>query len=697
MKTTLATFILLLLCSIVWGQSEFTLRGTISIDGEDAIGAKIILVGTEIGTYSDANGYFSLSSPNATGKLSVSLLGAVSQIIDFDPQTNRLAVELETQAIDMEAIEIIGYRPKYNITDIVCGFGRCCNCARSIASMRIEENFMSDPSILNGNNPQLNITRQGDDILPRFNQAPLGSQANLSFNGMPLDQKASDLFLFLWESDQQHLISQSPNESILTQGSQSIGGNLSFGNGYINAYEPNIRYQSLAGLGFANGETNLSHQEHHIQFRKGKHEHKFKIRGGLDYLSRPNYQSESQWQMYAAKMNINLSLDKINWQSNLLSGSIQNQGPKTGESTHHLAIISQKLSGNINERLSFQVDQLSQLSHQLDSLRQFHALRASVDYANPNWSKFSFDAQYDFQQSQEQQGHAFTGGATYRLPKEMALKAGIRQEQYFSSQETQGFGATIISASIGRRENHCAPSRMSFRYETAALFLNQNRAWLNSLTTTWELIENGKLRLEGRLHANRFAERQAVDLCWLQWDGQGNQTQIGGSIGLRARHSFGGSGFSIYNYTSYSYNQSMIDPFDPTTAANSRSGSAGGHPSALVNELPLPKGTISSFQIVQYEAWSLSLNAWAWLQNGASASLANGLRLQETRLAWKMPTGRLPHKVKAVKCSLQGNNLLQWTDGNQQEFDQMAARYTQASFNPIASGRQLLLGLEVQI
>ncbi|MEM6346080.1 MAG: carboxypeptidase-like regulatory domain-containing protein [Bacteroidota bacterium] len=697
MKTTLATLLLLCAFGFSWAQSDFTLRGTITLDGENAAGVRILLVGSESGTYTNADGYFSLTSPHPEGKLSISLLGAVSQVIDFDEQTTGLTIDLESQAIDLAAVEIVGYLENRTIPDVVCGGGGCIRCVRSVAPMRVGGTFMADPSLLNTSQSQVSIARQGDKILPRFGQAPLASQANLSFNGMPLDQKAPDLFMFLWQSDQPQILLESPSEAIIELGSQSIGGNISFGNTYINSYEPQFRYQAMGGLSFAEGQTSFSHQEHHLQQRKEFKEGKLKLQGGLDYVSRPDFQSQSQWEMYAAKLNTSYAFEKINWQTNLLAGNIRNRGPKRNESDHQMLLLNQKITGRLNNKFRFRLHQLSQMSHRADSLRQFHALRAQADYQHPHWSNMNFQAQYDFQYSEEQQTHAFTGGVAYKLPKEIAIRARVRQEQYTAPREIQARGASIVSASIGRDGTICVPSRVSFQLETAALFLNQNRAWLNSLTTSWRLDESGNLSLEARFHANRFAERAAVDLCWLQWDGQGNQTQVGGTIGLRARHRFGGSGFSIYNYTSYSYNQSMIDPFQPATAANSRSGSVGGHPSVLVDRLPLPRGAFSSLQIIQYENWALSLNAWAWLQNGNNSALANGFRLQETRLSWDAPAARWHRKLQNVKCTLQGNNLLQWTDGDSQDFSQLAARFQQASFNPIASGRQLLLGIEMGI
>ncbi|MFK7923171.1 MAG: carboxypeptidase-like regulatory domain-containing protein [Bacteroidia bacterium] len=696
MKTIVTSFIFLGLYSLTWAQSTLTLRGTITLDGESAVGVKIALVGTEIGAYSDFDGRFILSSPQEEGKIAVSLMGAVTQIIDFTSTNSNINIDLVPQALELAAVEILGYQNMLIYREPLCHPNRCC-CNLVVRTIQTENIFMSDPAILNGLNSQLSIARQGDDILPRFNQAAIGSQASLCFNSMPLDQKADGLFRFLWESNPQRITALSPNDAINTQGAQSLGGNISFHSNSINQYDSDLTYQGLGGISFSSGErqADFSHQEHHFRIKRDPTDSKFKMQGGLDYVSRPNYRSDSQWQLYGGSLNTRLDLRKIHWETNLLAANMQSVGQDAIADRNQIAILSQLLQWRANDELNLKLNQLTQISHRDDKLRQYHAVRTNADYHPSQQPKLAFNAQYDFQQSEEQQNHAFAAGANYQLPKEMSVAVGLRQEQYFTQNEGQAIGATTIRASIGRNEGHCAPSRISFRYEAAALLLNQNRVWLNSLASTWEITNNGSLRLEGRLHANRFAERQAVDLCWLQWDGQGNQTQFGGSLGLTAHHRFN-SGLLIYSHTSYSYNQSFIDP-DPTTASRSRSGPSGGQPSVLNNELPLPKGIFRNSQTLTYKAWAFDLNAWAWLQNDPSSALANGLRLQETRLSWHAPANRIHQKLKKVKCSLQANNLLQWTDSNHQEFDQLAVRYAQDSFNPMASGRQLLLGLEVEL
>lgn len=696
MKTILTSLLFLGLFSLTWAQTALTLRGTITLDGESAAGVKIVLVGTEIGAYSDFDGSFSLNSPKEEGKIAVSLFGAVTQIIDFTTANVNINIDLLPQAFELAEIEIIGYSNILINREPTCHPRICCH-ARVIHTSG-DEVFMSDPAILNGLNSQLIIARQGDEVLPRYTQAPLASQANISFNEMPLDQKVGGLFRFLWESSPQRITTLSPNDAIKTQGVQSLGGNVSFHSIPINQYNPDFTYQGLGGVSFSPGErqADFSHQEHHFRIKRNPEDSQLKVQGGMDYVSRPNYQSDSQWQLYGGNLSTRLDLAKVHWQTHLLAANMQSVGQETIADRNQIAILSQHLQWQTNDELRIKLDHLTQISHRDDSLRQYHAVRASANYNPSQQPKLAFNAQYDLQQSEEQQNHAFAAGASYQLPKEISVAVGLRQEQYLTQKEGQTIGATTLRASIGRNENHCAPSRVSFRYETAALLLNQNRVWLNSLTSSWEITNNGSLRLEGRLHANRFAERQAVDLCWLQWDGQGNQTQIGGSLGLTAHHQFN-SGLLIDSRTSYSYNQSFIDPNDPTTASRSRSGPTAGHPTILNNQLPLPKGMFRTSQTLSYKAWAFNLNAWAWLQNDPASILANGLRLQETRLSWNAPASRINPKLKKVKCSLQGNNLLQWTDSNHQDFDQLAVRYAQDSFNPMASSRQLLLGLEVEL
>lgn len=697
MKISISSICFLFLCVFAWAQSSLPLRGTLTIDGEPAIGARIVLVGTDQGTFTDQDGRFALNSPIQEGRLSISLFGTLSQLVEFAPDNSEFVIELVEQAIELDKVEIIGYRDG-RIHDPVCS--PCRQCYNILPTPLMQTEFtMSDPAILNGRQSQLSISRRGDDIQPRFAQAPLGQQASLSFNGMPLDQKAGALFLFLWESNPQQVVTNDPIDAISELGAQAIGGNISFNQNYIPPRQDKIRYQGLAGMSFPAGGSRFSHQEHHLRLQRAKAEQKLWLQGGIDYVSRPNYQSDSQWELYAGQLQSQLRLSKVHWRANLLTGSLQADNlvqaqPSKGQ---QLLILNQQIRLVKNAPFMLRIDQLSQISSQNDSSRQYHALRAHARYQNPNWKKLNLNAQYDYQYQAEQQVQAFTAGASYSLPKEVSLNLSARQEQYRPQQENNPSNASLIRASVTKNEDRCAPSRASFGYETAVLFVQQNRVWLNSLEAAYHLNNRGSLWLSASLHANRFAERESLDLCWLQWDGSGKQTQIGGSLSISANHRFKGTPLTVFTQTSYSFNRSIIDPFETTSTANSRQGAIIGQVNALSNMNQIPRGLLQAHQRLSYERWSLQLNSWGWLHNEANSGLANGIRLQEARLSWNAPAGRIYHKIKRVKCSLQGNNLLQWTDGNHQDFEQLARRFALDSFNPMASSRQLLLGVEMEL
>ncbi|MEL7341266.1 MAG: carboxypeptidase-like regulatory domain-containing protein, partial [Bacteroidota bacterium] len=426
-------------------QRSYPLRGTVELEGEPAIGARIVLVGTELGTYTDQDGSFTIKSPHARGKLAISLLGALSQVVDFSPQNRRFTIKLIPQAISLEEIEILGYGNRDNICTPVCG-PRRPHCVHSITSLRNDISYMSDPAILNG--PSLSIARQGNGVRPQFAQAAVGTQANLSFNGMPLDQKSANLFLFLWETTPQQISSQNPLQALASQGAQALGGNLSFFNRYLNPNDPDVRYQGLGGLSFQSGETQFTHQEHHLRLQRAKTDQKLQLRGGLDYVRRPDFQSDAPWELMAAQLQGHLNLKKLHWQGNLMAGNMQFDTQKANPTTSQIYLLSQQIRTTTDKPLRLTVNQVSQISSQADSNRQYHALRAMAAYQHPQWKKLRLQSQYDFQRSAEQQVQAFTAGAQYELPQEITLGLSTRQERSQSRMDNSPPNASLIHASL---------------------------------------------------------------------------------------------------------------------------------------------------------------------------------------------------------------------------------------------------------
>lgn len=76
--------------------------------GEPIIGANITVVGTTIGTVSDANGKFSLDVPSSSVQLTVSYVGYNTEIVQLNGQSN-LEIKLIQDITKLDEIVVIGY------------------------------------------------------------------------------------------------------------------------------------------------------------------------------------------------------------------------------------------------------------------------------------------------------------------------------------------------------------------------------------------------------------------------------------------------------------------------------------------------------------------------------------------------------------------------------------------------------------
>jgi len=114
-----ATIILLLLSSVstLWSGTTGKVAGKVEEkeNGEPVIGATIIIVGTSLGAATDLDGHFTiLNVPPGTFNLQVSFVGyrkvIVSNVHVFIDQTARLDISMEPEAIEMNAILVVGDR-----------------------------------------------------------------------------------------------------------------------------------------------------------------------------------------------------------------------------------------------------------------------------------------------------------------------------------------------------------------------------------------------------------------------------------------------------------------------------------------------------------------------------------------------------------------------------------------------------------
>ena len=118
LKRAATIFLLLLLSvSLLWSGTTGKVAGKVIAkdNGEPVIGATIMIVGTSLGAATDLNGYFTiLNVPPGIFNVQVSFIGYRKVIVNnlrvFIDQTASLDISMEPEAIEMNAIEVVGDR-----------------------------------------------------------------------------------------------------------------------------------------------------------------------------------------------------------------------------------------------------------------------------------------------------------------------------------------------------------------------------------------------------------------------------------------------------------------------------------------------------------------------------------------------------------------------------------------------------------
>ncbi|MFT5336060.1 MAG: outer membrane cobalamin receptor [Sphingobacteriales bacterium] len=121
MKIGLSILVLLLSGLVLQAQEKYTISGEILdlSNGESLIGASVRIAGTGTGTIANAYGYYSLSLPQGNYELVYGYIGYADQVkkivLDKD-QT--LSIELGQQAIEIDAVEIVGKSARDNVESV---------------------------------------------------------------------------------------------------------------------------------------------------------------------------------------------------------------------------------------------------------------------------------------------------------------------------------------------------------------------------------------------------------------------------------------------------------------------------------------------------------------------------------------------------------------------------------------------------
>jgi TonB-linked SusC/RagA family outer membrane protein len=92
----------------LFGQT--TVSGTVTDfgSGNALPGVSVVVLGTIVGTSTDANGGYKLQLPTATGRLQFSFLGYVTQTISVDESTGTLNVQLQERTTSLQEVVVTG-------------------------------------------------------------------------------------------------------------------------------------------------------------------------------------------------------------------------------------------------------------------------------------------------------------------------------------------------------------------------------------------------------------------------------------------------------------------------------------------------------------------------------------------------------------------------------------------------------------
>ncbi len=79
-----------------------------AMNGEPAIGASVLVVGTSVGTITDMDGHFSLEVPDGKFILQVSMVGYKTQVVNIKGKTSVELTLLEDAQV-MDEVVVVGY------------------------------------------------------------------------------------------------------------------------------------------------------------------------------------------------------------------------------------------------------------------------------------------------------------------------------------------------------------------------------------------------------------------------------------------------------------------------------------------------------------------------------------------------------------------------------------------------------------
>ncbi len=118
-KKYLLSAILTLICfTAALSQNKYTISGTLKDkkNGEDLIGATVVVTGTTIATSTNAYGFYSMSLPEGKYKIAFQYVGYKTIYQDIDLTSNqKIDIEIAEDRVELAEVEITADRPDMNV------------------------------------------------------------------------------------------------------------------------------------------------------------------------------------------------------------------------------------------------------------------------------------------------------------------------------------------------------------------------------------------------------------------------------------------------------------------------------------------------------------------------------------------------------------------------------------------------------
>ena len=171
------TLLLLFSCNVF--AQTLDVRGNVLDNlGEPIIGANVVVQGTSVGTITDINGEFVLSSIPSNAVVEVSFIGYVTQAIEVKGKTSlKVTLQEDNQALDEVVVVGYGVQRKSDLT------GSVASINSEVLESRPQVNLIQS---LQGSVPGLNISVTGSNAEGSSTTTTIRGNNSITADNKPL-------------------------------------------------------------------------------------------------------------------------------------------------------------------------------------------------------------------------------------------------------------------------------------------------------------------------------------------------------------------------------------------------------------------------------------------------------------------------------------------------------------------------------